>query len=87
MSRRFFNFRASEHTDPSQMDYSPVTSSENFVDTLEFVFSFESLVPSGKGKEPMKLQLSGTSDKVWKWVKNVCPMKRKAQVATTHKEF
>lgn len=66
-------------SDPSPMDYAPLTSPENSIASKESTFSFESPVSSVKGKQPLKLQLSRKSDKVWKWVKNVFPLKRKAQ--------
>lgn len=71
------NNQVIQSEDPSPMDYSPESVREDSVASLESGFSFEFPPSTGKGKSPMKFTLSRRGDKVWKWVKNICPLKRK----------
>lgn len=61
------------------MDYSPVTSPESTDGEGEdSTCSFESPPSVLKESSPLKSSLSRKGDRVWKWVKHICPSKRKA---------
>lgn len=73
------NVAVSDGDGVAPMDYSPLTSSESAEgEGADSTCSFESPPSVQKESSPLKLSLSRMGDRVWKWVKHICPSKRKA---------